>query len=1127
MKKNREDSTLLRPKIGRILKITTLLLYLSILHLTASTTYAQEHRISVFVENGTFYDVVSQIEKQSEFMFFYKSEEIDNSQRLSIRAENKLVAEILGEITRRQNLSYRITGKHIIITKAQQTSRQPRQITGIVVDDRGEPIIGANVVEAGTSNGTITDTDGKFVLQVPAQSELQISYIGYIPKQLKTGRQTTFRIVLEEDTKKLEEVVVIGYGTQKKSDVSGSVTTVSGDKIANLPTSGAAEALQGMAPGLSVNFGTGAPGAKPNMMVRGMTSWGSSNEPLVIIDGVPGDMSFLNPEDIKSMTVLKDAATAAIYGARAAAGVILIETHRGTKQEPKITVSAYVGMDDLPKRMDVCNAAEYIYVNKMALTNAGIASNRWPRYISAYEADPSQFADTDWQKEYYRRGLTQKYNLGYTAGNEQMNVALSGFYSSTDGIVIGTGSDKYGFRLNSDIKRGKFKMGESVSYGRLTVDPEANTGFPGMYQTTNIEPLVPVYDAGNDGGYGGAIAGMGMTDAANPVAFNNLIRTKEATDYITASAYLQYEPIEDLVIKFQAGRNMSFYHYKSFTPTYYVGANNVNTIASLYETRSKTTEDLLELTANYGKTFGEKHSLQALLGISQEENRFDDQVGSTSRFENNDMPYLEHGQDNYAVDGGYNRYALRSAFGRVSYNYDYRYMAMISARYDGSSRFGEGHKWGFFPSASLGWNIANEAFWEGLKETVSTFKLRLSYGALGNQSIGNYKYIPRLTYNTDHLNYPLGGQAINLGYAVIGLPSTNIKWETTLYKNIGVDMGLWNNKLELSVEGYIKDTRDMLSSKNISLCTGFGPLIVNEGKLRTTGIELQAIYHGSVGAFKYDLDMNLSHYKSVLKEMSDPGYVNESGPARTYVGGEIGEFWVLETAGIFQSQQEVDAWNQAHGSKDAAGNWLPLQPAAKPGDIRFIDQNNDGKLDSNDKVKVGSGNPKVVLGFNVNLAWRGFDLVANFYGNFGVKRYNGMKRQLQRMDKNFNYGRDALRAWTAEHPDTDVPRAVIGDPNGNIQTSDRFVENGDYLRLNNLQIGYNMPAKVCRELHLANLRVYVGANRLFTITGYKGYDPGTGATAKDDSTGDYVYMGVDDALYPLSRTYMVGLKLGF
>lgn len=1098
----------------------------------AEVSYSQSARFSLDMENATVQEVLSAIEQKSLYYFTYNMEQIDVHRKVSVKVNDKSITDLLNQLFSGENIKYDIDDKHIVLYKgtnrraALMKMQQTRRITGTVKDERGEPIIGANVVEQGTTNGTISDMDGRFSLEISGNSNLLISYIGYIQQKITPGNRSRIDIVLVEDTKKLEEVVVIGYGTQKKSDVSGSVTTVSGEKLANLPMAGAAEALQGMAPGLSVNFGTGAPGSDPTITVRGMTSWGSSNEPLVVIDGVPGDMAYLNPEDIKSMTVLKDAATAAIYGARAAAGVILIETNRGGKQEPKISVSAYLGMDDLPKRMDVCNSAEFIQVRKMALTNAGLPQSRWPKYIEAYEQNPGQFADTDWQKEYYRRGLTQKYNLGYTAGNEIMNVALSGFYSSTEGIIVGTDSEKFGFRLNSDVRRGKFKMGESISYGRKSSTPEADTGFPGMYQTTNIEPLVSVYDPENDGGYGGAVPGMGMSDAANPVAFNNLIKTKNANDYISASAYIQYEPIHDLVIKFQAGRNMNFYHYKRFTPTYYVGATQVNKIASLYEERSKRIEDLLELTANYNKTFGEKHSLQALLGISQEENRYDDQTGSAYQFENNDMQYLEHGQTNFAVGGGYNRYALRSAFGRVSYNYDYRYMAMVSARYDGSSRFGEGNKWGFFPSASLGWNIANEDFWANLKETVSTFKLRLSYGALGNQSIGNYKYIPRLTYNTNDLNYPFGGDQISMGYAIIGLPSTHIKWETTLYKNVGIDLGLWNNKLELSAEAYVKNTKDMLSSKNISTCTGFGSLIVNEGRLRTTGFEMQAIYHGSAGSkFKYDLDLNISHYKSVLKEMSDPGYLDESGPARTYVGGEIGEFWVLKTDGLFQSQKEVDDWNAQHGSTDAAGNWIPLQPAAAPGDIRFIDQNGDGKLDSNDKVKVGSGNPKAIVGFNVNLRYGAFDLVANFYGNFGVKRYNYMKRQLQRMDKVFNYGKDALNAWTPENPNTDIPRAVVGDPNGNIQTSDRFVENGDFLRLNNLQIGYNMPSRICKSLHINNLRIYLAANRLFTITGYKGYDPATGATSNGDS--GTTYMGIDDALYPLSRSYMIGLKFGF
>lgn len=400
------------------------------------------------------------------------------------------------------------------------------------------------------------------------------------------------------------------------------------------------------------------------------------------------------------------------------------------------------------------------------------------------------------------------------------------------------------------------------------------------------------------------------------------------------------------------------------------------------------------------------------------------------------------------------------------------------------------------------------------------FKLRLSYGALGNQNIGLYRYIPTLSYNTHALNYPFDGRETSMGYAITAFPSSNIKWETTVYKNIGVDISLWNNKLELSAEAYIKNTRDMLSSRNISLATGYNSsILVNDGKLRTTGFEMQAIYHGKAGGLKYDLDLNLSHYKSVLKSMANPDYLYEYGALRTYVGGEIGEFWVYQTAGIFQNQAEVDEWNTAHGYKDQNGNWQPLQPVAKPGDIRFIDQNGDGMLDTNDRVKVGSGTPKVSLGFNINLTYKDFDLVANFYGDFGAKRYNYTKYQLERMDHVFNYGKNALNAWTPENPDTDIPRAVSGDPNKNSRTSTRFVENGDYLRLNNLQIGYNLPVKYCKKMGLSNLRIYVGATRLFTITNYKGYDPSTGSSVGQ--------MGYDYAAIPLSRDFMMGLKFGF
>ena len=716
----------------------------------AISALAQEARISLNMQNATLRDVIAKIENQSKVYFTYNHNQIDVNKTVSINAADQTLNQVLEQLFIGSDTGYKVEDGHIVLFKKDApqvvAAGQKRTIKGIITDDKGVPVIGASILEKNTLNGTVTEIDGTYTMTLEKSDVIVVSCIGYATKEITVGNQSTIDVVLSEDTRLLDEVVVVGYGTQKKSDVSGSVTTVSGDKLTKMPTANAEAALQGMAPGLAVNFGSGGAGSSPSLQVRGVTSWGTDNSPLVIIDGVPGDMSYLNPEDIKSMSVLKDAATASIYGARAAAGVILIETHRGSDKTPRIQFSAYVGMDDLPKRMEVCNSEEFIKVRKMALTNAGITENRWPKYISAYEKDPSQFADTDWQKEYYRRGLTQKYNLGYVSGNKNTNLAISAFYSNTQGIVNHTGDEKFGFRVNSDVKRGKFKIGESVSYSRWTANLEASSGYPNMYQVTNIEPLVSVYDSNNEGGYGGAIEGMGMSDAANVVGYNDLVENTSTSNYISASGYLQFEPIKDLVFKFQASRNMYFDSSRYFRPTYKLGVMKINTRASLSESRDMTQNDLLELTGNWTKSFADAHNIQLLAGISQEEKRYNEINASGKKFENNDMSLLGQAQEDFTVGGSKTRSGLRSVFGRLNYNYKLRYMLTASLRYDGSSRFASGNKWGLFPSVSLGWNMANEKFWTNIKETVNTMKVRLSYGGLGNQNIGLYQYIHRYIF---------------------------------------------------------------------------------------------------------------------------------------------------------------------------------------------------------------------------------------------------------------------------------------------------------------------------------------------------------------------------------------------
>lgn len=642
------QATSMRNKVS-VTKFLCIALMLLLMPCFANYSYAQDSRISLKVENATLGDVISQLEKESKVYFTYNLNQVDVNKTISINATNQTLGQILDQVLAGTDTGYKMEDGHVVLfqKEAPQAAKpgQKRTIKGIVNDDKGVPVIGASILEKNTLNGTVTDIDGTYTLTLDKSDVIVVSCIGYATKEISVGNQSTIDVVLSEDTRLLDEVVVVGYGTQKKSDVSGSVTTVSGDKLTKMPTANAEAALQGMAPGLAVNFGSGGAGSSPSLQVRGVTSWGTDNSPLVIIDGVPGDMSYLNPEDIKSMSVLKDAATASIYGARAAAGVILIETHRGSNKTPRIQFSAYVGMDDLPKRMEVCNSEEFIKVRKMALSNAGIAENRWPKYISAYESDPTQFADTDWQKEYYRRGLTQKYNLGYVSGNENTNLAISAFYSNTQGIVNHTGDEKFGFRVNSDVKRGKFKIGESVSYSRWTANLEASSGFPNMYQVTNIEPLVSVYDPNNEGGYGGAVEGMGMSDAANVVGYNDLVDNTTTSNYISASGYLQFEPIKDLVFKFQASRNMYFDSDRYFKPTFKLGVMNINTRATLSESRDMTQNDLFELTGNWTKSFADAHNIQLLAGISQEQKTYNEISASGKKFENNDMSLLGQAQE--------------------------------------------------------------------------------------------------------------------------------------------------------------------------------------------------------------------------------------------------------------------------------------------------------------------------------------------------------------------------------------------------------------------------------------------------------------------------------------------------
>lgn len=1117
-------------------KLTVLLLSISIFSVQANG-YGQNVEITLNVEQIGMGQALKEIEALTDFKFLYSNYKIDDSILVSIKAVDKPLYKVLDHLFEGTTISYVLRKKQIVLKVdspknsslpiAEDTATLEKSIqlaiSGTITDHDGLPLSGANIVEKGTTNGVIADFDGDFTIDVvDGNAVLVISYIGFATKEVEVDGQLNLNIELEEAAAGLDEVVVIGYGTQLKSNISAAVASVDVAKMDKVAATGVQDALEGMVAGLSVNALDGSPGSNPEIVIRGLTSYGTGeNSALTIIDGVPGDISTINSSDIKSIDILKDASAAAIYGSRAAAGVILITTKRGSNQEPRIDFNSFYSYERLAKTKSVLNSADYIRINKLAHNNAGNAT--YPNYVNAYETDPSQFADTDWQNAYFESGFVQKNDVRFSGGSDWMNVSFSAFNSTNQGIMVGTDSKQYGVRLNSDMDiNSKVKVGQSFNYSSKKVRPEEASGFPGMFQATNIQPLIPVYDDTMEGGYGGAIPGMGMTDASNPVGTNHLRNTENTYSDLNMSFFAEYSPIEDLKLKALYGLNKKNEQFYNYTPTYRMGAYDFNDKASLSDDRLNSENTLLEFTANYNKVIGE-HNISILAGYTEEEYTYDLLQGSVENFPSNESISPGNGMENDNVSGELDRWGLRSYLSRISYGYSNRYLLMASLRSDGSSKFGDNNKWGYFPSASVAWRVINEPFMESLKPDFSEIKLRMSYGVLGNQAIGTYKYIPEISSDNNSLNYVFGMVPVNyLGYAITSLASSNIKWETTQTKNLGLDVSILNNKLSFSADVFWKKTFDMLTAKPISSSTGISsPPIVNEGEMETKGWEFNTIYN-TVGknGMNFSATLNLSHYKSTLTKMGDEGYEEWFGPSKTYVGGEIGEFWVYKSAGIFQSQAEVDTWNAENGYTNESNEWIAMQPNAQPGDIRFLDVEKDGILDNSDRVKVGTGTPDVVTSLNLSFSWKNFDVAAYFYGEFGGLRFNYGERQLTRMDNNFNYGSDALKSWTPDNMDTNVPRAVIGDPNGNIRLSDRYVESGDFVRLNNLQIGYSLPKSLLDKAGIDRLRVYIGGKRLLTFTNYSGYDPGSVG-------GSMTNRGVDNALYPLTQSFVIGTQLSF
>lgn len=987
---------------------------------------------------------------------------------------------------------------------------QGKTVTGTVKDaNNGELMIGVNVSEKGTSNGAVTDFDGNYSISVGQGATLVFSYIGYETKEVVVGNQSEINVDLTEDLEALSEVVVVGYTTQNRKDITGAISSVNVEDIAKLPGANVANLLQGQVAGVISTPGSGAPGSAPVIRVRGLATIGD-NDPLYVIDGIPGDISTINPADIEAINVLKDASAATIYGARASNGVVIVTTKRGKEGALKVTFNSYLGVSSIPERMGVLNTAQNNMVSNAAHANDGEAPLAYTSLTGV--------ADTNWQDEFFRNGFEQKYDLGISGGTDKARYSMSLGYFDSKGTIIASDYERYNFRINTDFNLSdKIRVGQTISYARsirnLIGEDESgsrgNSGFSPILGMLSSLPHNAVYDSSTIDGFANPVVGSG-----NIVGITELITDQSEIDHIQGNVFGEIELYEGLKFLTRVGINISNDFYFAHVPTYQFGPQEVNDQADIAELRSRFTGTVWNNTLEYTKTFNDDHNVKVLAGISYEKEQYRSTGGSNNNFPSNNLLALGAGIGDANSYGSNVTNSLESFFGQLSYDYKEKYILNASVRRDGSSRFGPKNRYATFASFSLGWRITEEDFFD--VSFINNLKPRFSLGTVGNQNIGNFLYLSRLSSNNNAINYPFGGgesQFVNVGTISRSLSAEDIKWEESRTANFGLELGMFNNKISATFDYFVTETSDMLVGVPIPATTGITiPPFTNAGTLENKGWDVSLSYKNSNEDFSYSVTVNASSSKNKVTKLgfqdesfTDGFTIFDTHPTtRTEVGREIGGFYLFETDGIFQTQAEVDA----HG----------VQPNAVPGDLRFVDIDGNGELNDDDRRYFGSGLPDLEYGITFKADYKNFDFTLFMQGSQGNEIYNGTKVLLyRRMGDRKNFSSDFLNAWTPSNTNTSIPRASSLDPNENIRPSNYFLEDGSYLRIKNIQLGYTIDTE---ELGLSNARVYVSADNLATFTKYTGFDPGV-------SNYTTFARGVDRGLYPLSRNIIFGLQLNF
>jgi len=1111
------------PKPLLILKLVILL---TVICLQVSAR-AVSQQITISENNIPLEKVFKAFRKQTGYSFFYRVDLLQKAKPINLHLTGVTLEEALKKCFEGQPFTYEILNKTVIIkpkevSKSDNTKEtkaaQAIDIKGKVTSAAGEPLIGVTVVIKGTTTGTSTDVSGSYTLNVPNNGgTLVFSYIGFVAKEVAIGNATVINVTLEADAKALEEVVVVGYGTQKKSDLTGAVTSVKAEDLKTQPLTSIDQGIQGRASGVQVTQSSGQPGSVASIRIRGGNSLQGGNEPLYVIDGFPvysggglgtpgagpnlNPMASLNPGDIESIEILKDASATAIYGSRGANGVVLVTTKSGKRGRDMVSFESYYGIQQTRKTIDMMNATQFATLVNEAYTNDGLA----PVFTAAEIAGFGE--GTDWQEEIFRTAPIQNYQLSFSGGDEKTTYAISGGYFKQLGTIINSNFDRLNTRINLERKsNAKFSVGTHLTFNRTTgntvrtgTDGEVNAG--AVLGALQMSPIQPVYENEALGLY--TLNNNRGIVTPNPVATANEIINENVILRLLGDVYAQYEIVKGLRLRVSVGTDLINNKGNNFIPS--TIAQGVGTRGYGLVSNTTSTNWLNENILTYEKKINESNSLNLLAGVTFQGNRSETVSASSQGYVTNALEEnsLQSGSTFNAPETSTPEWGLISYLGRANYNFKEKYLLTLTGRVDGSSRFGEGHKYGFFPSAAIGYRLAEEEFIKNLN-FFDDLKFRVSYGITGNQEIGQYNSLATLT----SLNYNFGGVLVT-GFRPNRVPNPDLRWEKTGQFDAGLDMGVLNNRLRFTFDGYYKKTTDLLYSSSIPWTSGYAEALQNIGSVENKGLELGINSDNFTGPFKWTTSFNIATNTNKVLDLGGVDFFYSAGVSdhlkvsqvtRIEVGQAIGDFYGYVSDGIFQLEDNIAQ---------------SAQPTAKPGDRRYKDLNGDGRITADgDRTVIGSALPKFFGGITNNFSYKGFELniFAQWVSGNDILNYNRFELELPTGGQNVLS--DLVNRWTPTNPSNEYTRATR---TRTLLFSDRQIEDGSFLRIKTLTLGYTFPKLIAKRVQ--GLKVYATAQNLFTFTKYTGYDPEVsryGASNLD--------MGQDYGVYPAATSYIFGLS---